>query len=104
MTPYSIKEESRDSLELVSSDPRLYLLSRPLLDLQEFSKFLEDEATDWKRTSGATDAENITELAGRICYMSFGRMQSPKSNLNILRILFPRNTKASLNMWRGHSC
>lgn len=96
MTTYPTKVESRDSLETVSSEPRLYVLSRPLLDLQEFSKFLEDETTEWKQTSGATDAENITELAGRICYMSFGSMQSPKSNLDYIKNLISQGHESVL--------
>jgi thymidylate synthase (FAD) len=45
-----------------------------------FLSFLRNEAATWKRTQRATEAEEIIEAAGRICYMSFGKQQSPRSN------------------------
>lgn len=58
---------------------RLYLISRPALIAQNIEKFLDDEGTSWRRSPGATAAEEIVELGGRLCYMSFGSDQSPKT-------------------------
>jgi thymidylate synthase (FAD) len=80
MKTTAAKIENQGVFAILASDLRLYVLSRPLFDSREFSSFLENEGTGWKQTSKATDAENIAEVAGRICYMSFGSMQSPRSN------------------------
>ncbi len=83
--PSAMPEELLGTL---SPEPRLYLISRPRLDLGELARFQkeEEEAKDWDRT-GETDAEEIIEFAGRICYMSFGRKQSPKSNREFIQHL-----------------
>ncbi len=87
MTTAATKEKPLELLGGVSPEPRLYVLARPLLDLREIAKFLEEESTEWRRTLGATEAEEIVELAGRVCYMSFGNKQSPKSNREYIRNL-----------------
>jgi len=87
MTTPAAKGVPRELFGAVSPGPRLYVLSRPLLDLRELARFLEEEATEWERTSGATEAEEIIEFAGRICYMSFGNKQSPKSNREYIQTL-----------------
>ena len=61
-------------------DARLYLISKPSFDFAAFSRFLESDGQTWSRSPGATPSENIIEVAGRICYMSFGSRQSPKTN------------------------
>src|ERR1039458_2621739 len=80
MTPLPLKDVPKELLDAVSPEPRLYILSRPTLDLREVSRFLQEEATKWDRTSEAPEAEEIIEFAGRICYMSFGKRQSSRSN------------------------
>jgi thymidylate synthase (FAD) len=44
------------------------------------SSFLQNEDLDWRRSDGTTEAEDLVELAGRVCYLSFGTRQSPRSN------------------------
>jgi thymidylate synthase (FAD) len=73
-------------VEFVSSEPKLYVLSRPSLDTGEIARFKADEATEWNQT-GATGAEDVIEFAGRICYMSFGTEQSSKSNSEFIQHL-----------------
>ena len=58
---------------------KVYLVGRPNFNIEELSSFLEDRAASWRRTSGSTPAEEIVEAAGRICYMSFGEKQSPRT-------------------------
>jgi thymidylate synthase (FAD) len=83
-------------LGAISSGPRLYILSRPTLDVREMDRFLDDEATEWKRSANAKDAEEIIEFAGRICYLSFGERQSPKSNREYVRNLIKQGHESVL--------
>jgi thymidylate synthase (FAD) len=59
--------------------PRIFLVSEPSFDLSAMTEFLRENQTSWKRTPGTSAAEQIVEAAGRICYMSFGDKQSPRS-------------------------
>lgn len=63
---------------------KLFTLARPSIDMAEVERFLEDEKLSWRQDSLAGEAERLTELAGRICYMSFGDRQSPRSNAEYL--------------------
>jgi thymidylate synthase (FAD) len=69
---------------------RIYLVGRPSLDVEALHSFLRDQRTSWKHTPGATEAEELAEVSGRICYMSFGEQQSPKNNAeyigNLIRL------------------
>jgi thymidylate synthase (FAD) len=57
-----------------------YLVTRPAFDVDAFLAFLTDEGMTWQRSPEARDAEEIVESAGRVCYLSFGAHQSPRSN------------------------
>lgn len=59
---------------------RLFLLSRPQFDVQAFLSFVTEEGADWHRSPDAKPGEELVEVAGRVCYMSFGKKQSPRSN------------------------
>jgi thymidylate synthase (FAD) len=59
---------------------KLYVISRPRFDSTTVAEFLQDHKTSWREDPDATLAEKIVELAGRICYMSFGNAQSPRTN------------------------
>jgi thymidylate synthase (FAD) len=58
---------------------RCYTISRPSLDLGAIGQFLADEDLAWHRT-GSKPGDELIELAGRLCYMSFGERQSPREN------------------------
>lgn len=62
------------------SVPVVYLVVRPQFDDKRFLAFLQNENARWQRSDGATPSEEIVEGAGRICYMSFGPRQAPRSN------------------------
>ena len=66
---------------------KIYVISRPRFQVAEVLQFLENENTNWRRTNGATDIEEIVEIAGRICYMSFGEAQSDRTNSEYIRNL-----------------
>lgn len=66
---------------------KVYLVGWPHFDVETFVSFLRDRGTVWKRSTGATEPDEIVEVAGRICYMSFGENQSPRSNAEYIRRL-----------------
>jgi thymidylate synthase (FAD) len=57
-----------------------YLVTKPAFDVAAFLTFLADERMTWQRSLGAREAEEIVEGAGRVCYLSFGAHQSPRTN------------------------
>ena len=63
---------------------KIHLLVRPAFDVDAFLVFLSEHGCDWRRSAGATQVEEIVEIAGRVCYMSFGERQSPRDNRTYL--------------------
>lgn len=68
----------------VAPDPQLYVVARPALDLEAVAAFLDGSGMDWRRSPEAGAPEELVELAGRVCYMSFGPRQSPRTNSEYL--------------------
>lgn len=66
---------------------KVYLVGRPTFDEKTFLAFLEQHGLSWRRTPTASEAQELVETAGRLCYMSFGNQQSSKSNETYLRSL-----------------
>jgi len=75
---------------------KVYLIGRSSFDVESFISFLKNEKITWKRTPGATEPEEIAEIAGRICYMSFGKNQSSKSNSDYIRNLISNGHESVL--------
>jgi thymidylate synthase (FAD) len=73
--------------------PHFTLLARPIF-LESHRAFLRAhlaaEDAHWEEDGNATDAERLVEFAGRICYLSFGRHQSPRSNAEYIANLIRR--------------
>jgi thymidylate synthase (FAD) len=67
----------------IVTQPRVYLVGRTEIDSGVVQQFLEDEETTWI-TDGKRGTELIGELAGRVCYLSFGEKQGRKSNREYL--------------------
>ena len=59
---------------------RVQVIARPALDRSAVDAFLDDVASGWRRSPGAGDAAHLVELAGRVCYLSFGTAQSARDN------------------------
>lgn len=59
---------------------KVHLLARPSFDVDSLNDFLSDRGMSWRKSAGTTDAEDLTEIAGRVCYLSFGEAQSPRTN------------------------
>jgi len=76
--------------------PKVYLISRPRFEVETFLSFLNEERTEWSRSSQATEAEEIAEIAGRICYMSFGDKQSPRRNGDYIHNLISQEHESVL--------
>lgn len=81
-----VSEVVKDQPEVVSS-PRVYVISRPCLDLAVLDRFLAEESLDWRRSEGVTQPEELVEIGGRICYMSFGTLQSQRTTAEYIRNL-----------------
>ena len=60
-------------------DPEVYLVGRQVVNQEAVDRFLQDNEATWD-TETERGAERLTELAGRVCYMSFGAKQGRKSN------------------------
>ncbi len=61
--------------------PRIYLVGRQSIDSAAIDQFLRDHETTWQ-TDTEIGAEALCEVAGRVCYMSFGKGR--KSNREYL--------------------
>ncbi|MGH2442892.1 MAG: FAD-dependent thymidylate synthase [Chloroflexota bacterium] len=73
----------------IVTQPSVYLVGRTQIDPAMVQQFLGDEETSWI-TDTDNGAELICEMAGRVCYLSFGERQGRRSNqeylANILRM------------------
>jgi thymidylate synthase (FAD) len=78
MEAVSAREAGR--LKIVR-EPRVYLVGRQTLDPEAVNRFLADHALSWS-TDTEVGAEALAELAGRVCYMSYGKGR--KSNREFL--------------------
>jgi thymidylate synthase (FAD) len=74
---------------------RIYLIGRSHLNLDELNRFLLDHNVTWKPSNGATHGEELAEISGRVCYMSFGRRQQD-SNVNFIRHLISKGHESVL--------
>ncbi len=53
-----------------------YLISRPHIDFREYNRFLADEGLPKEagyHVEPASEGEMLVEIAGRLCYMSYGK-------------------------------
>ena len=54
-------------------EPTVYLLGRQTVDPSELDRFLADHGVSTWQTDTEIAGEKLTEVAGRVCYMSFQR-------------------------------
>ncbi|MCI0347821.1 MAG: FAD-dependent thymidylate synthase [Acidobacteriales bacterium] len=76
--------------------PKVYLIGRPRFNVEVFLAFLREQRTEWHRTPRVTEPEEIVEVSGRICYMSFGEKQSPRTNTDYIRNLIRQGHESVL--------
>lgn len=70
--------------------PFVALISRPTFSESSYGfleAFHKPKDVKWRRDSNATEAECLVEFAGRVCYMSFGEKQSPRTNAEYIHNL-----------------
>jgi thymidylate synthase (FAD) len=65
------------------SRAQIYVVGRQVMPADEVQRFLDDEGSVWI-TDTDNPAHRIPELAGRVCYMSFGDKQGRKDNASYL--------------------
>ncbi|HEY2956339.1 MAG TPA: FAD-dependent thymidylate synthase [Candidatus Eisenbacteria bacterium] len=53
-------------------EPRLYLVGRQTVDAAGVERFLSEHGVTWQ-TDTEVGAEALAEMAGRVCYMSYGK-------------------------------
>jgi thymidylate synthase (FAD) len=53
-------------------EPRVYLVGRQSVDAGAIERFLADHGASWS-TDTEVGGEQLAELAGRVCYMSYGK-------------------------------
>src|SRR4051794_29327023 len=56
----------------VLHEPTVYLVGRQVVEPAELDRFLADHGVSW-RSDTEVAGEYLTEVAGRVCYMSFAR-------------------------------
>jgi thymidylate synthase (FAD) len=59
------------TLKIVAA-PRVYIVGRQQVDSEAIDRFLNDSGVTWK-TDTEVGAEQLAEIAGRVCYMSYGK-------------------------------
>src|SRR5690349_12167203 len=57
----------------VLREPTVYLVGRQVVDEAELDRFLADHDVSTWETDTEVAAERLTEVAGRVCYMSFAK-------------------------------
>jgi len=56
----------------ITRAPRVYLVGRQVVDDQAVARFLGDHGLQWS-TDTEVGAERLAEMAGRVCYLSYGK-------------------------------
>ena len=75
--------------------PTIFVIARPAVEWGAVANFEKQEAR-WRRDPTATDADQLVELAGRMCYLSFGDQQSPRSNAEYIANLLKNGHESVL--------
>jgi len=83
--------------------PKVYLIARPQIVEEGLAQFLADQKLDWPTPiEGVTAAERLVEVAGRCCYMSFGKKAGSKTNWRYIQNLLGRNPDGSWKPGPAH--
>ncbi len=61
-----------------------------------YKSFLDRRQLTWRERRSAPGAQRLVELAGRICYLSFGSRQSPKTNAEYISHLISQGHESVL--------
>lgn len=90
-------------------EPKVYLIAKSILNINGLQEFLDDQKLSWPTqklgdiSPGAPmPAEQLTELAGRCCYMSFGAKAGSKTNEIYIDNLLGRQKDGSFREGPAH--
>lgn len=87
-------------------EPKVYLIAKSMLHVDGIKKFLSEQDLDWPTEHLGSDApsgaEQLTEIAGRCCYMSFGKKAGSKTNQAYLNNLLGRMQDGSFRDGPAH--
>lgn len=87
----------------ILGSPKVYLIARPQIVEDGLNQFLKDQKLHWPTpTEGVSDAERLVEVAGRCCYMSFGKKAGSKTNERYLQNLLGINEDGSWKPGPAH--
>lgn len=87
----------------ILTKPKVYLIARPQIVEEGLDQFLKDQKLNWPTpTEGVKDAERLVEVAGRCCYMSFGKKAGSKTNRRYIQNLVGRNPDGSWKPGPAH--
>ena len=67
----------------ICTEPNVRVIAATSLNQPGIEEFLEAEAGPWL-TDASSDSEKLSEIAGRVCYMSFGGKQGRRTNKDYL--------------------
>jgi thymidylate synthase (FAD) len=83
--------------------PKVYLIARPQIVEDGLQAFLTDQKLEWPTsTDNVKGAERLVEVAGRCCYMSFGKKAGSKTNRKYIQNLLGRNDDGSFKAGPAH--
>lgn len=83
--------------------PQVYLIARPQIVESGLRAFLSDQNLAWPTpVDGVKDAERLVEVAGRCCYMSFGKKAGSKTNIKYIQNLLGRNDDGTFKPGPAH--
>lgn len=83
--------------------PKVYLIARPAIVETGFEAFLRDQKLKWPTPKkGVKACERLVEIAGRCCYMSFGKKAGSKTNKKYIQNLLGRNEDGTFKPGPAH--
>ncbi len=83
--------------------PRVYLICRPAIVEEGIEAFLREQDLRWPTpTEGVSGAARLIEIAGRMCYMSFGDKAGTKTNAAYIDNLIGRTGECSFRSGPAH--
>ncbi|MCI0620475.1 MAG: FAD-dependent thymidylate synthase [Acidobacteria bacterium] len=81
------RSQTTSTLMDLQAPIKIHIVGRPTFDIEEFVQFLANANLAWRRSAGVGEAQELIEVAGRVCYMSFGTSQSDRSNCEYIHNL-----------------
>jgi len=68
----------------IIKEPSIYIIGKQIVNSEDIKRFLRENNITWQ-TDTEIGAEMLSEISGRICYMSFGEKQGRKTNREYLK-------------------